>query len=307
MSATHLREVRRGSCGPLPAIAMGFRARWRRRGVAHLSLLLALCTASAIGSAGALPTPQSLRQGGVLTFCADMQNPPTASMGPDGRQAQGVGVDLMRALGAELGLQVRLRNYRPAGIFAALDTGKCDAIMASLSRTPERMRRYDFVDYFEVSSDLLLARHGQVRFPTIESMSGTRVAVLLGSRNEAWLKDLNARFAAEGRAPVRIIAMPSNMAAFKNLDLGRVHAFLSDTVIIGYYQSRSRDRFVTAGLALRRGTTLGIAVTKGRKDVVDGLQAAMERLNENGTMAGILDRWGIAAGVRPCTLRVPCD
>lgn len=254
----------------------------------------------------AVPVPASLRGAGALTFCADMQNPPTASMGPDGRHAQGIGVDLMRALAAQFGLPANLRNYQPAGIFAALDTGKCDAIVASLSRTPLREQRYDFVDYFQVSSDLLLARGSPVRIGAVQDLSGRRVAVLLGSRNEAWLQELNRRFAAQGLAPVRIVSMRSNVVAFQMLDLGRVHAFLSDTMIVSYYRSLAPGRFVRAGLQLRRGTVLSVAIAKGRTDLVHGLQAAMDAIVDDGQLQGVIDHWGVQAGVRLCATDRPC-
>ncbi len=258
------------------------------------------------GAGASVPRPASLAGHDALVFCADMQNPPTASMGADGRHAQGIGVDFMQAVAGQFALPASLRNYRPAGIFAALDTGKCDAIVASLSRTPEREQRYDFVDYFEVASDLLLARGAPVRIDTTQALSGRRVAVLLGSRNEAWLKDLNRHFAAQGRAPVRIVAMGSNVAAFQMLDLGRVHAFLSDTVIVSYYQALDPGRFVSAGLQLRRGTVLSVAVAKGRADLVRALQAAVDAINRNGQLPGIVAHWGVQAGVRLCSSDHPC-
>jgi len=277
--------------------------RWRSRHFLVLGLLGWVLAGAAMAR---IPLPARLTMPGALTFCADMHNPPTASMGPDGRRAQGIGVDLMHALAAQFNAPVRVRSYRPAGIFAALDTGKCDAILASLSRTPERERRYDFVDYFEVASDLLLARGAPVAIDTIEALSGRRVAVLLGSRNEAWLKELNRRFVSLGRAPVRIVALGSNVAAFQMLDLGRVHAFLSDTMIVGYYQTLDPGRFVSAGLRLRQGTVLSIALGKGRNDLAAGLQAAMDAIHDDGQLARIVARWGIQAGVRLCSRRSPC-
>jgi len=264
--------------------------------------LISLAVA-APASAGPLP----LVADRALTFCADLQNPPTGSLKADGHTPEGVGVDLMNAMAGKLGLGVSILNYRASGVFAALDTGKCDAIMASLSRSPERMKRYDFVDYFRISSGFLVAKGHAGRLKSHNDLAGKRIAVLLGSRNEAWLHEEDDTFAAQGLPRMTIVNLGTNVAAFQDLALGRVDALLSDSIIINYYLSHNAGRFEIAPLPARAGTTLAIAVPKAHPEVAHALRGALDALVEEKTVDRIAHHWGIENGVVPCSTQAPCS
>ena len=270
--------------------------------LARLGLLIALLLLPA-GAKAALP----LVTGGTLTFCAALQNPPSGSRKADGRTAEGIGPDLMSALAGRMGLRVAMLNYRAAGIFAALDTGKCDAIMASLSRSPERLKRYRFVDYFKISSGFLEPQGTAKQIRAQDDLAGRRIAVLLGSRNEAWLREQNDTFAARGLAPMAIVSLGTNVAAFEDLSLGRVDALLSDSMIINHYMSRHPGRYGISPVSARAATTLGIAVPKAKPQVAVALRSALDALVANGTVSTITRRWGVEKGVTPCSTAAPCS
>ncbi|MFT4254383.1 MAG: ABC transporter substrate-binding protein/permease, partial [Caulobacter sp.] len=202
---------------------------------------------------------------------------------------------------------LKLMNYRAAGVFAALDTRKCDAIMASLSKTPERLKRYDFVDYWRITSSFLVRQNQYAHFRVLDDLSGKRVAVLLGSRNEAWLREQSDRFTAAGKRPIELVSLNTNVAAFQELSLGRVDALLSSSDISSFYMSRRPSDFVMANMAVRPNTVLGIAVLRDNPSVRQALQVDLDALVAEGRVQAVVDRWGIAKGVTLCSTATPCD
>jgi polar amino acid transport system permease protein len=271
------------------------------------SLLMLLALLATAGGARAQEGGPRLVTPGVLTFCADVQNPPMASYAADGETPVGVAVDVMKALAQRQGLQLKLMNYRAAGVFAALDTRKCDAIMASLSKSPERLKRYDFVDYWRITSSFLVRQNQYAHFRVVDDLSGKRVAVLLGSRNEAWLRDQSDKFTAAGKRPIELVSLNTNVAAFQELSLGRVDALLSSSDISSFYMSRRPSDFLMANMAVRPNTVLGIAVLRGNPTVRDALRANLDALVADGRLQAIVDQWGIAKGVTLCSTAAPCD
>jgi polar amino acid transport system permease protein len=273
-----------------------------------LAWLLAIAGPLAFwGAAIAAGPPVHLVSPGALTFCADVQNPPTASYAADGETPVGIAVDVMKALAEAQGLKLKLLNYRAAGIFAALDTRKCDAIMASLSKTPERLKRYDFVDYWKISSGFLVRKDDLARFRSVEDLSGKRIAVLLGSRNEAWLRDQNLKFAAEGKRPMDILSLGTNVVAFQEVGLRRADALLTSSDIGSYYVSRRPDELTLARMPIRPNTTLGIAVLKDNPAVRASLQSTLDALVASGRIQAIVNTWGMSDGLQVCSTRSPCD
>jgi len=69
----------------------------------------------------------------------------------------GYGIDMMKAISQEAGLKIKIINVAWDDIFKGLEEGKYDAIMSSVSITPERKDKYDFSNsYFSAGQILVI-------------------------------------------------------------------------------------------------------------------------------------------------------
>ncbi|TKI08544.1 ABC transporter substrate-binding protein [Martelella alba] len=270
---------------------------------ALLSLSLAVVPHFAFS---AVTAPADIKARGQLTFCSDLENPPAEGMADDGKTPSGVAVDIMNRLGSLMGVKTRIDNYQFSGIFAALDTGKCDAVMASLGKTPERGERYGLVDYWRVKSGLLVAKGNPLHITTFEDLSGRRVAALLGSRNESVVKQFSDKLVAEGKPGITLVSLGTNVTAFHDLLLGRADAMVGDTVVINYYMSKAPNKFQTVDMPVPAKTWV-IAVLKKNVALRQALQSGMDEMNASGDMLKIVTKWGIEKGVGLCNSSHPCE
>ncbi|MGI4815122.1 MAG: ABC transporter substrate-binding protein [Janthinobacterium lividum] len=261
---------------------------------------------SNLGCAATIAAPAPIKQKGVLTFCSDLENPPAEGVASDGVTPDGAAVDIMKALGPAMGVTSHIDNYQFSGIFAALDAGKCDLIIASLGKTPERAQRYWLVDYWRVASGLLVPHGNPENLKTYEDLSGKRVAVLLGSRNASVMKQTSDKLVADGKKPLDIVLLGTNVAAFQDFSLGREDALVSDTVVINYYMSRSHGRFEVGGVPVPP-KTWSIAILKTNPELKDAVQAGIDQMNASGAMAELTKKWGITNGVTTCSTQHPCE
>jgi polar amino acid transport system substrate-binding protein len=242
----------------------------------------------------------------VLTFCSDLENPPAEGVAEDGKTPVGAEVDIMKEIGTMMGVHTGIDNYQFSGIFAALDTGKCDLIMASLGKTPERGQRYWLVDYWRVASGLLVPKGNPHHLNRFEDLSGQRVSVLLGSRNGSVVKQISEKLVADGKPPISVIELSSYVVAYQYLALGRADALVGDTVVINYYSSKSQGNFEVGGVPVPP-KTWSIAIPKSSPELKDAVQAAIDKMNANGQMAALAKTWGIENGAALCSTEHPCE
>jgi polar amino acid transport system substrate-binding protein len=133
----------------------------------------------------------------------------------------GFDVDLGRLIAKELGKQAEFRELQFSGILAALQTGRIDAAISTITITEARKKNFDFsVPYYLESMAVIFMNTLAIHNPT--DLIGKKVACQLGTTMEFWLKK---------QVPeAEIITMDSNPQAVEALKAGHVHAVLIDTV-----------------------------------------------------------------------------
>ncbi|MEX3963656.1 ABC transporter substrate-binding protein [Paraburkholderia sp. EG286B] len=278
--------------------------RWIKGSLALVAVFMAAHSWAAVP--GAVEAPAAIKAKKVLTFCSDLENPPAEGIAEDGVTPKGAAVDMMNNIASLLGVKPKIDNYQFSGLFAALDTGKCDLAVASLGKTPERAQRYELVDYWRFGSGLLVPAGNPKHLTRFEDLSGKRVAVLLGSNNSKALHKISDDLKAAGKPPIDIVELGTNEVAFQDLSLGRVDALVSDTVVMNYYMSRSHGRFSIGGVPVPP-KTMSIAILKGNTDLRNAVQAAVDKMNSSGQMAQLIKTWGIENGVVACSSANPCQ
>ena len=123
-----------------------------------------------------------------IRFLTEFDYPPFNYAGPDGNPA-GFNVELARLICEELKLQCTIQLRRFDTLLQALAENRADAVIASLSVTPETRQRVDFSDpYYRAPARFVARRDGDMRDANPESLEGKKVAVVGGSAHEAYLK-----------------------------------------------------------------------------------------------------------------------
>ncbi|MBI1778112.1 MAG: ABC transporter substrate-binding protein [Proteobacteria bacterium] len=291
------------------AIGTGERRRrmWGPKLGAALALLaLAEFTLGSGARAQTIVASEVFKKAGEISFCSELADPPAAYLAADGTTPDGFEVDIMSAIGRALGVRADIRNYKFAAIFAALDSGKCDAVMSQTSKSPERLQKYLFVDIRQQGSGLLVKAGNPLNLQTYLDLSGRRVAVLLGSANERRLQEANTKLAAENKAPMAIASYATNVAAFQELDLGRVDAFVSGSLTLAFFLNKSGAKFVIGGMPVPP-TTLGALFPKDQGEKAEAVKAVYASLVANGEIKKIVDKWGVGQGTSICGGGFTCD
>jgi polar amino acid transport system substrate-binding protein len=272
-----------------------------------MRVLLSIATVFAVAATTCMASEAGpFAAAGKISFCTELGDPPAAFVKDDGITPTGFEVDLMNAIGDAMGIKTELKNFKFASIFAAMESGQCDAIMSQTGKTPERLEKYNFVDYRQQASGVLVKKGNPENIATFEDLSTRRVAVLLGSANERRLKAVNDAIVAKSRPSMEIVTYQNNALAFRELELGRVDAFASGSLVLSYFMANSDGKFEIGGLPVAPNT-LGIAIPKTEIAKTKAIQAAFDEVVASGKAQKIVDTWGVGAGTTICSPAHACD
>ncbi|MGI6244819.1 MAG: ABC transporter substrate-binding protein [Pseudochelatococcus sp.] len=248
---------------------------------------------------------EKLAKAGKIVLCTELGNPPGAFLAEDGATPKGFNVDVMSAIGPVMGIRSEVVNYPFASIFAALETGKCDAVMANSAKTPARIEKYNFVEYMTMRLGLMVPKGNPLALKTFADLSGRRAAVLVSSTTERLLKAASEKAVSEGKKPIEIQSYPQYTTGARQLELGRVDAFIGDAMSIGYFVNIAGDKFEVGGMPIDP-LTIGIVMRKDDSHMRDAVQKAYATLYKNGFIEKSAEAWGMKGLVEFCGAEVPC-
>jgi polar amino acid transport system substrate-binding protein len=160
----------------------------------------------------------------VLVVGMDLSYPPFETIGKTG-QPSGASVELAQALAEFLHRPLRIENIPFVGLVPALKSGRIDAVISSMTDTPERRKSIAFSDpYVTIGLALLAGKNSPVRSVADLDLPGRTLAVRQGTTGEVWAR-ANLRNA-------RILALDKESSAVLEVLQGRADAFLYDQMSV---------------------------------------------------------------------------
>jgi lysine-arginine-ornithine-binding protein len=222
---------------------------------------------------------ERVRQTSELRIGTDATYPPLESA--EGGQFTGFDIDLGNAVARELGVKARFINASFDGIFPALQNGTFDAVMSSVTITPERSASMLFSDPYYDSGQLIVVRNETQGVAAPEDLRGKKVGVQINT---------TAQFDLEKREGVEVAKYNTIDLAFLDLRNGRIDAVVGDAPVLKYMIRQSFRELKTVG---RRFTDekFGIAFAQGSEDLQQAVNAALRRIRETGEYNQIHEKW----------------
>jgi len=240
-----------------------------------------IATVAAVAALGASPAL-------ALNICVEGAYPPFSETSADG-SIVGFDVDIANALCAEIGEDCTMLKTDWDGIIPALLERKCDAIVASMSITPERQQVIDFTEKYYQTPALFVAAEGAGLEDTAEGLAGKVVGVQRGSIHHDFMDKIFP--------DVQVTLYGSQDEAYLDLVSGRVDAVIADSVAIqdGFLNTEQGEGFAFFGQSYAipeiHGTGAGIGVRKEDTDLRDRLSAAIQAIRASGTYDEIADKY----------------
>jgi polar amino acid transport system substrate-binding protein len=234
---------------------------------------------------------------GVLTVGMEIGYPPMEYLDADGITPIGFDVEVAYALGAKLGLEVKLEDVAWDAIFTSLDSNRYDVIISSVSINDERDAKYNLTrPYIANRLVLITAQDSAVTSP--DDLAGLRVA----TQTETTADELMRSLMADGLAVAdnAYFVYDKIIQAFDELKLGRVDAVMVDSVVAAYYLGADAASYKTAWES-DEGEPMGLCLKKGNDGLTAAIEDGLDALYADGTVAEIATKYfgrNVTDGVR---------
>ncbi|PWC30644.1 transporter substrate-binding domain-containing protein [Teichococcus aestuarii] len=241
------------------------------------------------------PLPEAIRAAGALRVGIEATYPPMAYKDPATNERRGVNVDLVTAIGRDLGLEIRWEEMSFEQIINSLTTGRIDFSGTSMTDLPARREKLSFVDYITTGGQLFTTRAlaASIREATDfcgRSVSTPRFTNYFPS-GQAWSEKACV---AAGKPPMQVVGSNGATASRTDLRQERTQGAILGAEFVAHLQRTEPENWAAVGKPITDNLS-GLAFPKDATTLRDAIAASLQRLIDNGTYGEILKKHGIAA------------
>lgn len=192
------------------------------------------------------------------------------------KELTGYDVEVARALGEKLGVEVEFKEMEFDGLLPALRNGQIDIAANDFAVTDERKEKFDFTVPIKHSYGSAIVRESDNSgIESVEDLKGKKVG---GSATSNY-----AKYAREQGAEV--IVYTGSDTVLPEIVNGRVDATLNDYLVL----KRSLEQYDKPGLKLAEGvkfsfSSSAIVLPKDSPELKEKIDAALEELLADGTL-----------------------
>lgn len=267
------------------------------RRLAHLVLALAIALAPALLSAPAAQAAPESERAAPTAPSAEVPDP--LRVGTEGVYAPfsikqgddftGFDVEVMKAVGERLGVEVEFVGTPWDSMFAALGAGRFDIVANQVNVNPERTKLYDLSDpYVDTAGVLVVAEDNPEDITQLTDLKGKRSAQNITSSWAEVAKDYDAKV-------VGVDGMNEAMASLKE---HRVDAIVNDKLAVRNYIATSPDPGVKVVAETDEKAQSVFAAKKG-SGYMPEINKALAEMKADGTTQKIYDEYFTADNAAP--------
>ncbi|MFG0214248.1 ABC transporter substrate-binding protein [Brevibacillus porteri] len=258
------------------------RAKWS--GILLSTVLLGSLLLSACGSQESAPAAggQASGDGGKKDFTYAMSGVYKPFSFKENGQLTGFDVEIGQALAEKMGMNVVPITNPFETIIPGLDAKKYDAVIGSLTVTPERQKAVLFTNPYYRSGSQIFVQEGNTTIKSKEDLKGKKIGVVKASNYLDWAKKLTDED--------KITQYDSDITALLDLPTGRLDAVITDQVVGLRFIKEGGGKVIDVGEPLSFDEQ-AIAVRLGDQEAVDRLNKALDEIVKDGTYEKISQKW----------------
>jgi polar amino acid transport system substrate-binding protein len=219
---------------------------------------------------------------GTLVVGSDTTFPPFESM--NGTVAEGFDVDLLNAIGKQMGVKVVFQTENFDTIIASLVGHKFDVIASGMTITSDRQKTINFSDpYFDSNQSVVVLKSSGITTET--ALYGKKIGVQSGTTGEKWATENLKNHGAT------IVPFKDTTGAFNALQAKTVDAVVNDLPVSAEIIKEGPTRGFVIIDSIPTGEQYGIGVAKDKPALVAAVNAALAKVKADGELQQIYNKW----------------
>jgi polar amino acid transport system substrate-binding protein len=217
---------------------------------------------------------------GVLTVGTLSDAPPNICINPTG-QFSGFDNQLLRAIAAKLGLQVRFVGTDFSGLLAQVASRRFDVGSASVKATEARRRTVAFTNGYDFGYYSLVVPPGSPITKFSDLAAGQRIGVVQGTVEESYVVDT---------LHLQPVKYPDFATVYVSLKTHQLDAWVAPAGQAATTM-RQGDPAVLVANTFSPGAFVAYAVARDNQPLVDALNSGLDAVIADGTYAQLYTQW----------------
>ena len=226
-------------------------------------------------------TLAEIQDSGVLTVGTEGTYKPFTFHEGGAGELTGYDVEVITAVAEKLGVEAEFEETQWDAIFAGLEAGRFDVIANQVSITPEREETYSFSVPYTYSNGVIVTSADNSEITSFEDLEGKTTAQSLTSN---WYE-----LAEESGAEIEAVEGWAQSVTL--LEQGRVDATINDELTFLDYQKSTPNDAIKIAAETEEQSRSALAFRQGSDDLVEAVNAAIEELRADGTLAEISEKY----------------
>ena len=224
--------------------------------------------------------------GSVLKVATEAGFMPFEYVGEGTSELLGFDMDLIRAVGQVLDLDVQIDNISWDGLIPALLNNNYDAVIAGVTITPERQGSVNFSNPYFESVLTVVTKENMTGVAGLDDLADKIAAVQISTTGDFTASDL------QDEGGLKSVSRFDTVSdAMQAVMIGAADVVIVDLPVAeAYLGANPLVPLKTVG-AVSANEYYGIAINKNNTDLLEKINAALHELEQNGTYAEIYQKW----------------
>lgn len=257
-----------------------------------LAATAGLAMAFGLSTAARADQLADVKAAGKITATTEMHFAPFDIL--DGTEFKGIDRELFDEVAKELGVTPEYIDLPWDSVLPGLEAKKYDFVVAPVTITAERMKRYSFTLPIGDATVAMVKKAGDDSVSKPEDLAGKAVGSQKGS---AQLEQLKA-FSATLPTPIDVREYVNQDEALADLAAGRIQAVANSLPLMGYAAVQRPDTFalVMPPFGAKKYFAWVLRPGEDSKSLQEAINAALLKMHDDGRMEAINKKW---LGVMP--------
>ncbi len=254
-----------------------------------IALVLTLAAFMVAGCGGAGGGATGGTDGGKKLVVGLDDNYPPMGFKDEKNEIVGFDVDLAKEAAKRLKREVEFKAIDWSSKEAELKSGRVDVLWNGLDITEKRKENMLFSEpYMDNRQIVFVKKDSGITVASEADLTGKVVGTQSGGTAEEYLD-------GEGAAVRDTFAdfkkYSDYIAAFMDLENGRLDVIIADEITGRYYMSKHADVFEALDVTVGPISTFGIGFAKDNNDLRDEVQKVLDEMKQEGVTAKISEQW----------------
>lgn len=196
----------------------------------------------------------------------------------------GIDMDLLKAIAEDQGFEYELQPLGFDAAVTALESGQADGVIAGMSITEERQKKYDFSDPYFDSGVGMAVKSDNDTIKSYDDLKGKNVAVKNGTEGSKYAESIKDQYG------FTITSFPESANMYEDVKSGNSVACFEDYPVLGYAIAKGQPLKLVGDL--QAGNSYGFAVQKGKNaELLEMFNTGLKNMKDNGKYQEILDTY----------------